>query len=81
LEPDAVNGLDEDALFGLYRLESGAIDASYVSKSSGNVLTALWEPGWPLPVAEGTDWELRVSSEAPASILSLTGVALPASSE
>jgi hypothetical protein len=82
LEPGATVGLDEDALFALYRLESGTIDVSFTSMTNDERLTRAWKPGGTLPHRYGkTDWELRATSDTPASMLTLTGVERPASSE
>lgn len=82
LEPGATTGFDEQALFSLHRLESGSIDASYTSAYDDKVVTYAWEPGRSLPThATKTDWELRASSEVPASMVTLEGTAPPSSSE
>jgi hypothetical protein len=79
LEPSAATGLDEEALFGLHRLESGAVDASFTSTFDDKVHTLRWEPGQGLPThATKTDWELRAMTETPASMLSLEGIELGA---
>ena len=78
LEPGATTGLDDDVLFGLGRLESGSIDASFNDKTDGALRMRSWEPGRELPFVLGTDWELRASSHVPASMLYLSGVEVPA---
>jgi hypothetical protein len=82
LEPGATAGLDEDALFALHRLESGTIDVSFTSTVNDKTFIWSWEPGGVLPSRVGkTDWELRASSDTPASMLTLSGVERPASPE
>ena len=81
LEPDAATGLDEDVLFGLLRLESGTVEASFTSSIGGAPRTRSWEPGRGLPLSLGTDWTLRASSDTPAAMLYLSGVEVPALTE
>jgi hypothetical protein len=71
--PGTAMAVKEEVLFGLYRLESGIIDATYTSESGTGTVT--WKPGGPMKFpTQNYDWELMASSEVPASLLSLKGL-------
>lgn len=82
VEPGATVALDENATFGLYRLESGTLEMSFTSAANDERFSWTWEPGRGLPITEGlVDLELRATSDVPASMLALTGVEPPAASQ